>query len=120
MRNRYIVIFTLALTAFTFAGCRSNPEKAKHKYFDSGMKFMDAKNYEAASIQFKREVPARLSVTVRRTSQFTGAEPPGKPKLEQTTYICDKNPKQRNGGSLILPYPRVPELQEATSSRTSR
>ncbi len=56
MRNRYIVLFLLALTALTFAGCRSNPEKAKRKYFDSGMKFMDNKQYEAASIQFKKAI----------------------------------------------------------------
>ena len=43
MRNRYIVIFLLLLTALTFAGCRKNPEKAKRKYFASGMKYMDDK-----------------------------------------------------------------------------
>ena len=56
MRNRYIVLFILALTALTFAGCRRNPEKAKQKYFDSGMKYMDNKQYEAASIQFKKAI----------------------------------------------------------------
>src|SRR5271165_3201506 len=56
MRKRYIVFFLVALTALTFAGCRANPEKAKKKYFDSGMKYMDDKQYEAAMIQFKKAV----------------------------------------------------------------
>ena len=56
MRNRYIVVFLLVLTALTFVGCRRNPEKAKQKYLDSGMKYMDNKQYEAASIQFKKAI----------------------------------------------------------------
>src|SRR5262245_14690190 len=56
MRNRYIVVFILVLTALTFSGCRKNPEKAKQKYLASGIKFMDDKQYEAASIQFKKAI----------------------------------------------------------------
>src|SRR3569833_3221022 len=56
MRNRYIVVFILLLTALSFTGCKKNPEKAKQKYLASGMKYMDDKQYEAASIQFKKAI----------------------------------------------------------------
>ena len=60
MRNRYIVISILvAALALVLAGCSRNPEVAKHKYLDSGMKYMDQKQYEAATIQFKKAIADR-------------------------------------------------------------
>ena len=35
-------------------GCKSNPEKAKKKYLESGLSYVDKKQYDAAVIQFKK------------------------------------------------------------------
>ena len=56
MRNRYIVLAVMAVMTLTLAGCSRNPEKAKRKYLESGMSYMDKKQYEAASIQFKKAI----------------------------------------------------------------
>ena len=56
MRKRYIVLFLSVLIALSFSGCSRNPEKAKRKYLESGMKYMDSKQYEAATIQFKKAI----------------------------------------------------------------
>jgi Tfp pilus assembly protein PilF len=55
MRNRYIV-FTTLLAALTvvFAGCSRNPEVAKKKYLESGLKYVDQQKYDSAAIQFKK------------------------------------------------------------------
>lgn len=54
MRNRYMAISLTVLLALLLAGCHRNPEAAKRKYLDSGQSYMDKKQYEAASIQFKK------------------------------------------------------------------
>src|SRR5437868_226037 len=54
MRNRYIVYILSAFLIFALAGCKGNPETAKRKYLESGQKYMEKKQYEAASIQFKK------------------------------------------------------------------
>ena len=54
MRNRYIVFVLTAIVTLALAGCHRNPEVAKRKYYESGMSYMDKKQYEAASIQFKK------------------------------------------------------------------
>jgi tetratricopeptide (TPR) repeat protein len=54
MRNRYIVFVVMAVLAVGFAGCTRNPEAAKRKYLESGMKYMDQKKYDSAVIQFKK------------------------------------------------------------------
>ena len=41
MRNRYIVLIFSLLIGLSLSGCRGNPEKAKQKYLESGMKYMD-------------------------------------------------------------------------------
>ena len=41
MRNRYIVFITSTLLAVALVGCSKNPEVAKKKYLESGMKYMD-------------------------------------------------------------------------------
>src|SRR5208282_5169816 len=55
MRNRYIVLSTLlaALTVI-LGGCSRNPEVAKKKYLESGMKYMEQQKYDSAAIQFKK------------------------------------------------------------------
>src|ERR1700744_3340121 len=54
MRNRYVVFITSTLLAVALAGCSQNPEVAKKKYLESGMKYMDQQKYDSAIIQFKK------------------------------------------------------------------
>ena len=54
MRNRYFVTIVMAVLAVALAGCSRNPEVAKKKYLESGMKYMDQEKYDSAAIQFKK------------------------------------------------------------------
>ena len=54
MRNRYIVFVVMAALATGIVGCTRNPDAAKRKYVESGMKYMDQKKYDSAVIQFKK------------------------------------------------------------------
>ena len=57
MRNRYVVTAATALVATVLmvaTGCKGNPEKAKKKYLESGLAYVDKKQYDAAVIQFKK------------------------------------------------------------------
>src|SRR5271165_1744181 len=57
MRNRYIISIATALVAALLVGatgCKSNPEKAKKKYLESGLSYVDKKQYDAAAIQFRK------------------------------------------------------------------
>src|SRR5271169_1342347 len=57
MRNRYIISIATALIAVFLigaTGCKANPEKAKKKYLESGLNYVDKKQYDAAVIQFKK------------------------------------------------------------------
>src|SRR5271165_5884972 len=57
MRNRYVISIATALLAVLLVGatgCKSNPEKAKKKYLESGLSYVDKKQYDAAVIQFKK------------------------------------------------------------------
>src|SRR5271165_4703542 len=57
MRNRYVISIAMALLAVLLVGatgCKSNPEKAKKKYLESGLSYVDKKQYDAAVIQFKK------------------------------------------------------------------
>jgi len=56
MRNRYVVSVVLAVLTVALAGCSRNPEVAKKKYLESGMKYMDQQKYDAAAIQFKKAI----------------------------------------------------------------
>ena len=56
MRNRYIVSVVMAGLAVVLAGCSRNPDVAKKKYLESGMKYMDQQKYDAAAIQFKKAI----------------------------------------------------------------
>ena len=47
-------IVMAALTGRRFAGCSRNPDAAKSKYLESGMKYMDQQKYDSAAIQFKK------------------------------------------------------------------
>ncbi len=54
MRNRYLVYILSVFLILSLAACHSNPETAKRKYLESGQKYMDKKEYDAAVIQFKK------------------------------------------------------------------
>src|SRR5271166_3839767 len=54
MRKRYIVSIVMLALLVGLAGCTRNPDAAKRKYVESGMKYMDQKKYESAVIQFKK------------------------------------------------------------------
>ena len=57
MRNRYLISIATALVAVLLVGatgCKGNPEKAKKKYLESGLSYVDKKQYDAAVIQFKK------------------------------------------------------------------
>src|SRR5215469_8490810 len=57
MRNRYVVTAATALVATVLmvaTGCKGNPEKAKKKYLESGLAYVDKKQYDAAVIQFRK------------------------------------------------------------------
>src|ERR1017187_7618738 len=61
MRNRYVISIATALVAVLLVGatgCKSNPEKAKKKYLESGLSYVDKKQYDAAVIQFKKSLQA--------------------------------------------------------------
>src|ERR1035438_8833092 len=61
MRNRYLISIATALVALLLVGatgCKANPEKAKKKYLESGLNYMDKKQYDAAVIQFKKALQA--------------------------------------------------------------
>src|ERR1039458_9739520 len=50
MRNRYVISIATALVAVLLVGatgCKSNPEKAKKKYLESGLSYVDKKQYDA-------------------------------------------------------------------------
>ena len=44
------------LLAVVLAGCSRNPDVAKKKYLESGMKYMDQQKYDSAVIQFKKAI----------------------------------------------------------------
>jgi len=54
MRKRYIVSIVMAVLLAFLVGCTRNPDAAKRKYVESGMKYMGEKKYDSAVIQFKK------------------------------------------------------------------
>jgi tetratricopeptide (TPR) repeat protein len=44
----------MAVLLAVLVGCTRNPDAAKRKYVESGMKYMDEKKYDSAVIQFKK------------------------------------------------------------------
>ena len=54
MRKRYVVTIVMAVLLVVLVGCTRNPDAAKRKYVESGMKYMDEKKYDSAVIQFKK------------------------------------------------------------------
>jgi len=54
MRNRYFVSIVMAVLAVVLGGCSRNPDVAKRKYLESGMKYMEQEKYDSAAIQFKK------------------------------------------------------------------
>ena len=80
MRNRYLVTVATALMVVMLVaatGCKSNPEKAKKKYLESGMSYVDKKQYDAALIQFKKALqvdPKYSEAECRRLLESAGAQ----------------------------------------------
>ena len=56
MRNRYIVSIVTTLLAVALVGCSKNPDVAKKKYLESGMKYMEQEKYDSAIIQFRKAI----------------------------------------------------------------
>src|SRR5271165_1420839 len=95
MRNRYIVTVATALMAILLVaatGCKGNPEKAKKKYLESGLSYMDKKQYDAAVIQFKKALQVdpnyadahyQLGLTYMRQQRWKEAYL----ELMQTTHL---------------------------------
>src|SRR5271165_1354350 len=54
MRKSYIVLIVMTVLLAVLVGCTRNPDAAKRKYLESGMKYMDQKKYDSAVIQFKK------------------------------------------------------------------
>src|SRR5271157_2796728 len=54
MRKSYIVLIVMTVLLAVLVGCTRNPDAAKRKYVESGMKYMDEKKYDSAVIQFKK------------------------------------------------------------------
>ena len=55
MRNRYLVPIVMSMLAVVLlGGCSRNPDVAKRKYLESGMKYMEQEKYDSAAIQFKK------------------------------------------------------------------
>ncbi len=54
MRKRYIVSVLIVALLVALAACTRNPDAAKRKYLESGMKYMSEKKYDSAVIQFKK------------------------------------------------------------------
>jgi len=101
MRNRYQVLVATALMAMLLVaatGCKGNPEKAKKKYLESGISYVDKKQYDAAVIQFKKalqvdpkyaEAHYQLGMVYLRLQR--GKEAVG--ELNQAANLDPKNPK---------------------------
>ena len=87
MRNRFVISITTALVAVLLiaaTGCKANPEKAKKKYLESGVSYVDKKQYDAAVIQFKKalqvdpnyaEAHYQLALTYLRQGKAQGRLP---------------------------------------------
>jgi tetratricopeptide (TPR) repeat protein len=54
--KKLVLVFLLAV--IVLAGCSRNPKAERDKYYASGMKYLDGKRYEEASIEFKNALRA--------------------------------------------------------------
>jgi tetratricopeptide (TPR) repeat protein len=118
MRNRYIVFVVMAVLAIVLIGCTRNPEAAKRKYVESGMKYMEQKKYDSAVIQFKKA----LQVDPRYAEahyQLATAEldlqhfPEAYTELSQAVEIDPNHIKARLAlGSLLMAAHQFPKAEE--------
>src|SRR5271169_2961996 len=107
MRNRYIVTVATAVIAILLVastGCKGNPEKAKKKYLESGLSYLDKKQYDAAVIQFKKALQVdpnyadahyELGVTLLRQGNDQQHVRDGYGELSQAAKLDPKNIKAR-------------------------
>jgi tetratricopeptide (TPR) repeat protein len=51
MRTKWMLLWLPAVTVLA-VGCRQNPEVAKHKYFESGNRYFESRQYAEATIQY--------------------------------------------------------------------
>ena len=86
-------------------GCKANPEKAKKKYLESGLNYVDKKQYDAAVIQFKKalqvdpkysEAHYQLGMAyLRQPNQTQQTVRDGYLELHKATDLDPKNLKAR-------------------------
>src|SRR5271169_4220450 len=98
MRNRYLVTVATALLALLLVsatGCKSNPEKAKKKYLESGLSYVDKKQYDAAAIQFKKalQVDPKFAEAYYQLGLVYLRQQRGKEAYEQLTIATNLDPK---------------------------
>ena len=107
MRNRYLIAVATTLMAVLLVvatGCKGNPEKAKKKYLESGLSYVDKKQYDAAVIQFKKalqvdpkfaEAHYQLGLAYLRQGNDEAHVRQGYLELNQAAKLDPKNIKAR-------------------------
>jgi tetratricopeptide (TPR) repeat protein len=50
-KNHFLILLLLIVSLF--AGCKKDPKEQRDKYFASGQKYLDNKNFESAAIEFR-------------------------------------------------------------------
>jgi tetratricopeptide (TPR) repeat protein len=118
MRNRYIVFVVMVVLSIGFIGCTRNPEAAKRKYLESGMKYLEQKKYDSAVIQFKKakqidphyaEAHYQLAIAEMDLKNFRE----GFQELRQTIEIDPNHFKARLAqGSLLLAAHQFDKAEE--------
>ncbi len=95
MRKRYIVSLTMmAVLMVVLAGCTRNPDAAKRKYVESGMKYMDQKKYDSAVIQFKKalQIDPRYSEAHYELGQAELAQQHWAAAFKEFSVAIDQDP----------------------------
>ena len=95
MRKRYIVSIVMAAALLVgFAGCTRNPDAAKRKYVESGMKYMDEKKYDSAVIQFKKalQIDPRYSEAYYELGQAELAQKHWAAAFKNFSVAIDQDP----------------------------
>ncbi len=118
MRNRYIVFVVMAVLAIVLVGCTRNPETAKRKYLESGLKYMDQKKYDAAVIQFKKALQidpryAEAHFQLANAQMDLQHYPEGYKELTQTVDLDPNHFKARLSlGGLLMSAHKFDKAEE--------
>ncbi len=94
MRKRYIVSIVMAALLVGFAGCTRNPDAAKRKYVESGMKYMEQKKYDSAVIEFKKalQIDPRYSEAHYELGQAERAQQHWAAAFKEFSMALDQDP----------------------------